>query len=124
MPADVRIRAVVDRLVDLAGHSKWEVRRAVALAAAKTMHGALEPALAKLANDDNARVRDAAQAAALRRRDWGNASALGKQHEDRINKTLDDIESRFGVQGRAAVKRAAEQIANTFARELYHEVIK
>src|SRR5260370_12371208 len=26
--------------------------------------------------------------------------------------------------GRDAVKRAAEQIANTFARELYHEVIK
>ena len=124
MPADVRIGTVVDRLVDLAGHSKWEVRRAVALAAAKTMHGALEPALAKLANDDNARVRDAAQAAALRRRDWANASALGKQHEERINTTLDDIEARFGVQGRAAVKRAAEQISNTFARELYHEVIK
>lgn len=88
------------------------------------MHGALEPALAKLANDDNARVRHAAQAAALRRRDWANASALGKQHEDRINATLDDIEARFGVQGRVAVKRAAEQITNTFARELYHEVIK
>lgn len=123
-PADVRVQALVDRLVDLAGHTKWEVRRAVALAAAKTMHGTLEPALAKLANDDNARVRDAAQAAALRRRDWANASAFGKQHEERINTTLDDIETRFGVQGRAAVKRAAEQIANTFARELYHEVIK
>lgn len=88
------------------------------------MHGALEPALAKLANDDNARVRQAAQAAALRRRDWGNASALGKQHEDRINDTLSEIEARFGVPGRVAVNRAAEQIANTFARELYHEVIK
>jgi two-component system sensor kinase FixL len=49
---------------------------------------------------------------------------LGKQHEDRINSTLDDIEARFGLKGRDAVKRAAEQIANTFARELYHEVIK
>lgn len=123
-PADVRLRVLVDRLVDLAGHSKWEVRRAVAQAAARTMHGALEAALAKLANDDNARVRQAAQAAALRRRDWANASALGKQHQERINATLDDIEARFGVQGRAAVKRAAERIANTFTRELYHEVIK
>jgi hypothetical protein len=123
-PADVRVQAVVDRVVDLAGHTKWEVRRAVALVAARTMPGALEPALAKLANDDNARVRDAAQAAALRRRDWANARAFGRQHEERINTTLDDIEMRFGVQGRAAVKRAAEQIANTFARELYHEVIK
>lgn len=123
-PADLRIGTVVERLVDLAAHPKWEVRRAVAQAAARTMHAALEPALAKLANDDNARVRDAAQAAALRRRDWANATAFGKQHEERINTTLDDIEARFGRQGRAAVKRAAEQIANTFARELYHEVIK
>jgi len=69
-------------------------------------------------------VRQAAESASLRRRDWANASALGKQHEDHINATLDDIEARFGVRGRAAVKRASEQIANTFARELYHEVVK
>jgi nitrogen fixation/metabolism regulation signal transduction histidine kinase len=49
---------------------------------------------------------------------------LGKQHQERINATLDDIEARFGPKGRDAVKRAAEQIANTFARELYHEVIR
>jgi len=80
--------------------------------------------LAKLALDDNSRVRQAAEHAALRRRDSRHASTLGKQHEDRINSTLDDIEARFGLKGRDAVKRAAEQIANTFARELYHEVIK
>ena len=80
--------------------------------------------LAKLALDDNSRVRQAAEHAALRRRDSRHASTLGKQHEDRINSTLDDIEVRFGPRGRDAVKRAAEQIANTFARELYHEVIK
>ncbi|HEY0557486.1 MAG TPA: hypothetical protein VGG20_24740, partial [Thermoanaerobaculia bacterium] len=48
----------------------------------------------------------------------------GKQHEDRINSILDDIEARFGSRGRDAVKRASEQIASTFSRELYHEVIK
>jgi hypothetical protein len=53
-----------------------------------------------------------------------NASSLGKQHAERINATLDDIEARFGLRGREAVKRAAEQIANTFARELYHEIIR
>jgi signal transduction histidine kinase len=123
-PGDARLRPVVDRLVALASHPKWEVRRAVAHAAAQTLHGDFEAALARLALDHNARVRQAAEMAALRRRDWANASALGRQHEEHINATLDGIEARFGARGRAAVKRASEQIANTFARELYHEVIK
>jgi signal transduction histidine kinase len=123
-PGDPRIPPVIAKLVALAGHGKWEVRRAVAHVAAQTLHGDFEPVLGRLATDDNSRVRQAADAAALRRRDWANASALGRQHEDHINATLDDIEARFGGRGRAAVKRASEQIANTFARELYHEVIK
>ncbi|HSK03135.1 MAG TPA: ATP-binding protein [Kofleriaceae bacterium] len=123
-PGDARIGTVVARLVALAGHPKWEVRRAVAHAAAQTLHGDFEAALARMSTDHNARVRQAAEAAALRRRDWANASALGRQHEGHINATLDDIEARFGARGRAAVKRASEHIANTFARELYHEVIR
>jgi len=123
-PGDPRIHEVVLKLVVLAQHSKWEIRRAVANVAAQVLHPAFGPALAKLATDDNSRVRQAAEHATLRRRDWQNASTLGKQHEDRINSILDDIEARFGTRGRDAVKRASEQIANTFSRELYHEVIK
>jgi nitrogen fixation/metabolism regulation signal transduction histidine kinase len=111
-------------LVQLANHPKWEIRRAVANAAAQVAHPAFESVLAKLLTDDNTRVRQAAEHAALRRRDWRTASALGKQHEGRINASLDDIEVRFGPRARDAVKRASEQIANTFARELYHEVIR
>ena len=118
------LAVVIELLVRLADHSKWEIRRAVANAAGQVLDPAFEEALAKLAVDDNARVRHAAERAALRRRDWHNASLLGRQHEERINATLDDIEARFGVKGREAVKRASAQIANTFARELYHEVIK
>lgn len=121
---DPEIEEIVTKLSALASHNKWEVRRAVANAAAHTPHPQFERVLAKLALDDNSRVRQAAEQAALRRRDSRHASALGKQHEDRINSILDDIEVRFGSRGRDAVKRAAEQIANTFARELYHEVIK
>ena len=121
---DPEIEEIVPRLVALASHTKWEVRRAVANAAAHAPHPAFERVLAKLALDDNSRVRQAAEQSALRRRDSRHASTLGKQHEDRINSILDDIEVRFGPRGRDAVKRAAEQIANTFARELYHEVIK
>ncbi len=115
---------IVARLVGLANHAKWEVRRAVANAAAHVTNPAFEPVLATLALDQNTRVRQAAEHAALRRRDSRHASTLGKQHEERINSTLDDIEARFGLRGRDAVKRAAEQVANTFARELYHEVIR
>lgn len=121
---DTETEEIVAKLVALASHSKWEVRRAVANAAAQAPHAAFERVLAKLALDDNGRVRQAAEQAALRRRDSRHASTLGKQHENRINSILDDIEARFGPRGRDAVKRAAEQIANTFARELYHEVIK
>jgi len=121
---DPEIEEIVAKLVPLASHTKWEVRRAVANAAAHAPQPAFERVLAKLALDDNSRVRQAAEQAALRRRDSRHASTLGKQHEDRINSILDDIEVRFGPRGRDAVKRAGEQIANTFARELYHEVIK
>ena len=121
---DPRLDEVVARLLSLASHQKWEIRRAVANAAAQAPHPGFDTVLSRLAVDDNDRVRQAAQQAALRRRDSRNASSLGKQHAERINATLDDIEARFGLRGREAVKRAAEQIANTFARELYHEVIR
>lgn len=114
---------LVAKLAELASHAKWEVRRAVANAAAQAPHAVFETVLSTLALDDNSRVRQAAEHAAVRRRDSRHASTLGKQHEERINAALDNIEARFGAKGRAAVKRASEQIANMYARELYHEVI-
>src|SRR5215472_13538395 len=121
---DPKGEEIVAKLVALASHRKWEVRRAVANAAAYAPHPIFENVLARLALDDNSRVQQAAANAALRRRDSRYTSTMGKQHQDRINSTLDDIEARFGSKGRDAVKRAAEQIANTFTRELYHEVIR
>jgi nitrogen fixation/metabolism regulation signal transduction histidine kinase len=121
---DAQADPIVEKLVTLANHPKWEVRRAVANAAAHLSHPAFEAPLAKLALDDNSRVRLAAEQARLRRRDSRNAGSLGKQHEDRINSILDDIAVRFGPKGRDAVRRVANEIANIFARELYHEVIR
>ena len=115
---------VVEALVALSRHSKWEVRRAIAQTAGQVQHAAFESAVTRLAFDDHSRVKQAAEQAAGRRRDWKNASLLGKQHEDKINATLDDIEVRFGRRGRDAVRRASEEIANTYARELYHETVK
>lgn len=121
---DVDTDPIVERIAALSTHPKWEVRRAVANAAAHLPHPAFEVPLGKLALDDNNRVRVAAEQAALRRRDSRHASSLGKQHHDRINSILDDVAARFGKKGRDAVRRAADEIANIFARELYHEVIK
>lgn len=122
-PGDVRIPVILDRLVALATHPKWEVRHAIANASAKTKHRVFDAILPRLAGDSNARVRQAAEAAVLRRRHLVSSSVLGRQHEEQINATLDDVEARLGVRGRAAVKRAADHIANAFARELYHEVV-
>jgi nitrogen fixation/metabolism regulation signal transduction histidine kinase len=124
IPGDAKIDPVIRTLVRVADHNKWEVRRAIANLAGRVQHPAFEPILARFRADDNALVREAARRAALRRRDWQNAGAFGRQHEQRINATLDDIEGRFGVRGRDAVKRASEQVADTFARELYHEIVK
>ena len=123
-PGAATIPVVVEKLVALAAHTKWEVRRAVANAAARTLHRDFDRVLVALAVDDNARVRQAAETAVLRRRTWSNTSALGKQHEAHLNAVLEDMEARFGSRGRAATKRAAEHIADTFARELYHEVVR
>ena len=121
---DVTGERLAMTLAGLSEHEKWEIRRAVAQVAGQVLNPVFESALVRLVSDDNARVRQAAQQAVLRRRDWRNASALGTEHDERINATLDDVQARFGVVGREAVKRTSEEIANIFARELYHEVIK
>jgi nitrogen fixation/metabolism regulation signal transduction histidine kinase len=115
---------VVVELINLVSHEKWEVRRALALAAGTCRHGALDDALSRLSADNNARVQHAAETSSLRRRDWRAAGLLGREHEQRVNTLLDDVQYRCGAQGRVAVRRAATEMVNTFTRELYHEVIK
>lgn len=122
-PGDARIAKVVEKLVGLGEHDKWEVRQAVAAAAGRTSNPSFDAILSQLVSDDNARVCEAAKRAGARRRGWAQTSAYGKQHEDRLNLALDEIGARFGVTGREAVKRAAGRMSETFARELYHEVV-
>lgn len=123
-PGETRAGELATAAAALVSHPKWEIRRAVANLAAQSRSDVFSEVLTRLATDDNGRVRQAAASAATRRRDWANASALGRQHVDRANAMLEQIESRFGLQARDAVRRTAEQMANTFVRELYHEMIK
>jgi signal transduction histidine kinase len=123
-PGDPRIAEMGERLAALGKHDKWEVRRAVANLAGRVPLSAFETILIQLRGDENARVRQAAHQAQVRRRDWRSASSMGRDQEKRINETLDDIERRFGPIGRLAVRKASESMANMFARELYHEIVR
>jgi len=115
---------IFSAMSDLARHEKWEVRRALALAAGTSRHASFDDVLARLAADPNARVQHAAEASSLRRRDWRTAGLLGREHEQRLDRVLEQIHARFGSSGRVAVRRAANEMVSTFAHELYHEVIK
>src|SRR4051812_46969645 len=68
-PGDPRAATLVERVVELAAHSKWEVRRAVAQLAAESRRPEFTPVLAKLTRDDHASVKKAAETAMVRRRD-------------------------------------------------------
>lgn len=123
-PGEDGVGGIINTLAALCAHPKWEVRRAVASTAAARRYQGFDSAINRLIADENARVRQAAEAAVLRRRDQSHNSLFGKQHEKRLNGVLDDIEVKFGTRGRDAVRRVAEEIAGTFSRELYHEIIK
>src|SRR5688572_18563376 len=64
---DTAAEKIAATLAGLSEHSKWEVRRAIAQVAGRILSVAFEPALIRLLADDNARVRQAAQLAMLRR---------------------------------------------------------
>jgi len=95
-------------------------RRAVANVAAPCPSCNLREGLSEARLDDNGRVRQAApKCAPSSARCHRHASSLGKQHEDRINSILDDIEARFGPRGPECCERRCEQIAKYFCSELY-----
>ena len=60
---DPRGDEIVSRLVGLASHAKWEVRRAVANTAAHVPHSAFETVLAKLVLDQNTLAAQSGQSA-------------------------------------------------------------
>jgi signal transduction histidine kinase len=116
--------AVGAGLARLSTHEKWEVRRAVAIAAGNVRNRALGEALSRLLADPNSRVQQAAEASSLKRREWRSTGELGRAHASRVNRALGDIGERYGARGRAAVKRAAAEMVNVFSRELFHEVVR
>jgi signal transduction histidine kinase len=113
-----------ERLVSLAEHPKWEVRKAVAHAVLYLRHVSFEAAIARLVDDDNAWVKDAAQRTLARRSELTKADLLKDQHGDLMLRWLADLEALHGTRARNAAMRVAEKFVELIVREAHHEIVK
>jgi signal transduction histidine kinase len=120
-----RRRAVVTvAMANAAMHRKWEVRQAVAEAIAGARTADLDATLDALVVDSHPRVKKSAERSKARRAASERSSDLGREHDARVLRSLEQIETLYGKPVRQAAKRVGEEIAETFTRELYHEMAK
>jgi signal transduction histidine kinase len=108
---------------ELAAHSKWEVRKAIAVAIQHLVHDTFHATLAKLLEDDNAYVRDAAERARARRTELIRADILKEQHGELLARWLAEIETAYGARARRDALRVAERYVELFVREARHEIV-
>jgi signal transduction histidine kinase len=119
-----KVADVGSRLVGLAAHPKWEVRKAVAHAIQYLRHETFHAAVARLLKDDNSWVRDAAQRSLSRRTEMTRADVLKEQHGDLLLGWLADLEARHGPRARQDALLVAERYAGLLVREARHEIVK
>ena len=121
---DGRRAGVAEALAGAATHRKWEVRQAVAEAIGRLRTADLDVALETLVTDSHPRVKRSAERSKARRGASERSSDLGREHDARVLRSLEQIETLYGKPVRQAAKRVGEEIAETFTRELYHEMAK
>lgn len=121
---DGRRAGVTAAVANAAAHRKWEVRQAVADAVAGLRTADLDVTLDALLTDSHPRVKKSAERAKGRRAASERSSDLGREHDARVLRSLEHIEALYGKPVRQAAKRVGEEIAETFTRELYHEMSK
>ena len=112
------------RVVTLARHEKWEVRRAVARVAQHVRRESCFSALALLADDENTWVRDAARRSLADRTEGTSTDVLQAEHEKLWRRWLQDLEVQHGTRARDAARRVAEKFTELVVREAYHELVK
>jgi signal transduction histidine kinase len=123
--ADPRsMEEVATRFVRLASHPKWEVRKSVAHALLFLRHELFHAALAKIIDDENAWVREAARKTLQRRTELTRADINSDDHGDKILGLLTDLESRHGGQARRAALKIADNLHTRFVRLAYHEIVR
>jgi len=115
---------VAARFVRLAAHPKWEVRKSVAHALLFLRHEQFHAALAKIIDDENAWVREAARKTLQRRTELTRADINSDDHGDKILGLLTDLESRHGSQARRAALKIADNLHTRFVRLAYHEIVR
>ncbi len=116
--------AIGVRLYGLASHPKWQVRKAVAHALLYLRHERFHAAIARIIDDDNVWVRDAARRTFQRRTEVTRADIHSDDHGDRTLALLNGLEARYGPRARRAAHRLADQMDETFVRMAYHEMIR
>jgi signal transduction histidine kinase len=121
---DERRGGVTAAMATAATHRKWEVRQAVAEAVGRLGAADLDGILDSLTNDSHPRVRKSAERAKAQRAALERSSELGREHDARVIRSLEKIETLYGKPARQAAKRVGEDIAEIFTRELYHEMAK
>ena len=88
--------AIGERLYRLAAHPKWEVRKAVAHALLYLRHERFHGAIARILDDENAWVRDAARRTLQRRTELTRADMHGADRGEKILALLNELEARHG----------------------------
>jgi signal transduction histidine kinase len=112
------------KLLALAHHPKWEVRRTLARVALNVHGEPVQGVLAALAQDENSWVRDAARRTLARRTELARTDILKEQHEDLLVRWLADLEARHGARVRESARKVATKYAELLVREAYHEAVK
>lgn len=122
--ADRELDEVGETLVALAAHTKWEVRKALADTVLHLRHSAFDVTIARLLEDENSFVKDAAKRTLARRSEIATADTLSEEHGDMMRRWLADLEARHGARARVAALRVAQQFAGVAMREAQHELVK
>lgn len=118
-----RFRAeIAARFVRLAGHTKWQVRKALAHAMLFLRHDSFLATIGSLVDDENAWVREAARKTLRRRENLTRADIGGTDQDDATLDLLSSLEARHGPRARRTASRIADQLHHRFVREAYHEI--
>ena len=110
---------VSDRLLDLAEHEKWEVRRAVALSLRYLRHESFNSAVGKLLRDDHPYVVSAAEETLAARTESGRLDLLPGGDDEHMKKML----AKLRPASREAAVRVGLSATERVFRELRHEVV-
>lgn len=115
---------LASQFLRLSAHPKWEVRKAVAHAVLFLRHDTFPAVIARIIEDENVWVREAARKTLQRREGLTRADIHGDDRDDAIPGLLSALEARYGLRARRAALNVADRLHHRFVREAYHEIVR